>query len=173
MYFNLFTSKLYFSVIYIQNAPEKPHKNQTVFIDVAESNSVETNTAISIVPYKQSTEQNDETRIDIKGVQIVHIFFSKKDNSIRFQEVDNREQEDVENPISSDTGTLWNIQIEKTQGENSEGETGNQLSVCQSNQSSPSFLKLKIKTAEIVITFWLNESVPNENKFDNKNVNIQ
>lgn len=32
---------------------------------------------------------------------------------------------------------------------------------------------MQIKTAEIVIQFGQNESVPNENELDNKNVNIQ
>jgi len=32
---------------------------------------------------------------------------------------------------------------------------------------------LQIKTAEIVIKFGQNETVPNEKEFDNKNVNIQ
>ncbi|KAL5244480.1 hypothetical protein ACI65C_011890 [Semiaphis heraclei] len=164
--------KAYNRVIYVQNAPEKPRKNQTILIDVAESSSVETNAATSVVPFKPPIEQNDETSIDLKGVRNVHIFFNNEDNPIRFQEVDNREQEDVEKPISSDTGTSWHIQIGKTQGENPEGEC-NQAAVCQSNQSDPSFLKLQIKTAEIVIKFGQNETIPNENEFDNKNVNIQ
>ncbi|XP_025414084.1 E3 ubiquitin-protein ligase MARCH2 isoform X2 [Sipha flava] len=162
--------KAYNRVIYVQNAPEKPRKNQNVLIDVAESNSVETNAATSIV--KPPIEQNDETSIDLKGVRNVHIFFNNEDNPIRFQEIDNREQEDIEKPISSDTGTSWHIQIGKKQGENTEGECS-QAAVCQSNQSDPSFLKLQIKTAEIVIKFGQNESVSTENELDNKNVNIQ
>lgn len=143
-----------------------------MLIDVAESSSVEPNVATSIVPFKPPIEQNDETSIDLKGVRNVHIFFNNEDNPIRFQEVDNREQEDVEKPISTDTGTSWHIQIGKTQGENTENECS-QAAVGQSNQSDPSFLKLQIKTAEIVIKFGQNESVPNENELDNKNVNIQ
>lgn len=163
----------YFRVIYVQNAPEKPRKNQNVLVDVAESSSVETNAITSVVPFKSPIEQNDETSIDLKGVRNVHIFFNNEDNPIRFQEVDNREQEDIEKPIASDTGTSWHIQIGKTQGESTEGECS-QAAVCQSNQSDPSFLKLQIKTAEIVIKFGQNESVPNnENELDNKNVNIQ
>lgn len=159
-------------MIYVQNAPEKPRKNQNVLVDVAESSSFETNTVTSVVPFKPPIEQNDETSIDLKGVRNVHIFFNNEDNPIRFQEVDNREQEDIENPISNDTGTSWHIQIGKTQGENTEGECS-QAAVCQTNQSDPSFLKLQIKTAAIVIKFGQNECVPNENELDNKNVNIQ
>lgn len=157
----------------MQNAPEKPRKNQNVFIDVAESSSVENNVATSIVPFKPPIEQNDETSIDLKGVRNVHIFFNNEDNPIKFQEVDNREQEDIEKPMSSDTGgTSWHIQIGKTQGENTEGECS-QAAVCQANQSDPSFFKFQIKTAEIVIKLGQNKSVPNENELDSKNVNIQ
>lgn len=166
----LFNIKFYFRVIYVQNAPEKPRKNQNVLIDVAESNSIESYTTTSLV--KPPIDQNDETSIDLKGVRNVHIFFNNEDNPIRFQDVDNREQEDIEKPISSDTGTSWHIQIGKTQGENTEGECS-QAALCQSNQSDPSFLKLQIKTAEIVIKFGQNESVTTENELDNKNVNIQ
>lgn len=159
-------------MIYVQNAPEKPQKTQNVLTDVAESSSFGTNAATSTVPLKPPIEQNDETSIDLKGVRNVHIFFNNEDNPIRFQEVENREQEDIEKPGPTDSGTSWHIQIGKTQGENPEGEC-NQAAVCQSNQSDPSFLKLQIKTAEIVIKFGQNESVPNENELDNKNVNIQ
>lgn len=156
----------------MQNAPEKPRKNQNILIDVAESSSVETNAATSIVPFKPPIEQNDETSIDLKGVRNVHIFFNNEDNPIRFQEVDNREQEDIEKPISNDSGgTSWHIQIGKTQGENTEGECS-QAAVCQTNQSDPSFFKFQIKTAEIVIKLG-QKSAPNENELDNKNVNIQ
>ncbi|VVC39638.1 Zinc finger, RING-CH-type,Zinc finger, RING/FYVE/PHD-type [Cinara cedri] len=164
--------KAYNRVIYVQNAPEKPSKNQNVLIDVAESTSVENNeVTTAIVPYKPPIE-NDETSIDLKGVRNVHIFFNNEDNPIRFQEKENCEPEDVEKSISNDTGTSWHIQIGKTQGENTEGECS-QAAVCQNNQLDPSFLKLQIKTAEIVIKFAQNESVPNENELDNKNVNIQ
>lgn len=144
-----------------------------MLIDVAESSLVENNAlTTAVVPFKPSIEQNDETSIDLKGVRNVHIFFNNEDNPIRFQEKENREQEIVEKPISNDTGTSWHIQIGKTQGENTEGECS-QAAVCQSNQSDPSFLKLQIKTAEIVIKFAQNESLPNESEVDNKNVNIQ
>lgn len=143
-----------------------------MLIDVSESSSVETATATSVVPFKPPIEQNDETSIDLKGVRNVHIFFNNEDNPIRFQDVDNREQEDVEKPISNDMGTSWHIQIGKTQGENIEGECS-QAAVCQSNQSDPSFFKLQIKNTEIVIKFGQNEPEPNENELDNKNVNIQ
>jgi len=133
---------------------------------------VEPNAATSVVPFKPPIEQNDETSIDLKGVRNVHIFFNNEDNPIRFQEVDNREQEDIEKPISNDTGTSWHIQIGKSQGENTEAECS-QSTVGQNNQLDPSFVKLQIKTAEIVIKFGQNESVPNENELDNKNVNIQ
>ncbi|XP_050433022.1 uncharacterized protein LOC126840960 [Adelges cooleyi] len=163
--------KAYNRVIYVQNAPEKPQKHQSVLIDVAECSSVETNT-LSAVPSKTPLEQNDETSIDLKGVRNVHIFFNNEDNPIRFQEVDNREQEDAEKVMPNDTGTSWHIQIGKTQGENPEGECS-QAAVGQASQSDPSFLKLQIKTAEIVIKFGQNEPVPNENELDSKNVNIQ
>lgn len=159
-------------MIYVQNAPEKPCKNQNVIFDASECSSVETNVVTSNVPYKPPIEQNDETSIDLKGVRNVHIFFNNEDNPIRFQEVDNCEQEDIEKPIANDTGTSWHIQIGKAQGENTEGECS-QAAVCQNNQLDPSFLKLQIKTAEIVIKFGQNETVLNENQLDSKNVNIQ
>lgn len=154
----------------MQNAPEKPQKNQNVLIDIAESSSMETNTAMAVVPFKTPLEQNDETSIDIKNVRNVHIFFNNEDNPIRFQEVDNREPDDIDKVIPNDSGTSWHIQIGKNLGETSDVESS-QTAVCHNSQSDPSFLKLQIKTAEIVIKFGQNDPMLNENELDSKNLN--